>query len=116
MMPAYALIFVVVWWLASRYRMTPLSFAMTFALGQALGDGGLLFFAAAPSMLVFLPFTLVKYQAMTLVPYLVVRERLSPTSSSPLRFPIVVVALVVTYFVAGAVMLSLWARSRWGHP
>jgi hypothetical protein len=112
--PAYLAIFWVIWRLIGLYRFSAFEYFILVSLGQALGDGGLLYFLAAPHMLLFLPYTVVKYQAMNLVPYLLVRERLQPRSDSGWRFIVPVLALVATYFLCGAAMKILWRLSPWG--
>jgi hypothetical protein len=114
--PSYLVIFSVVWRLAGHYRFSRLEYFLLVSLGQCLGDGGLLFFVGAPFMLPFLPYALVKYQAMNFVPYLLVRDRLAPRSGSRMRYVVPVVLLFATYLCCGAVMNTLWAHSRWGAP
>jgi len=103
-----------IWRLAKRYQLSKFEYFIVISLGQSLGDGGLLFFLGAPFMLLFLPYAIVKYQAMNFVPYLVVRHRLEPPDNSWKRYVVPVVAIFVTYFACGAVMNTLWAWSKLG--
>ena len=59
--PAYLVVLSVIWWFINRYRYPYWHYVITMGLGQALGDGGLLFFLNAPAMLVFLPYPMTNY-------------------------------------------------------
>jgi hypothetical protein len=112
--PAYICIFLVIWWFARRYRYSAFSFFVVMGLGQALGDGQA-YFLANPFMLLFLPYVMSNYWAMTFVPFLVVREQL-PADRKPagvLAHLAPLVALPVTYFVVAAVILTLGAKLGW---
>jgi len=71
-LPAYVCIFLVIWWFARRHRYSAFSFFFVMGLGQALGDGQA-YFLANPAMLVFVPYVMSNYWAMTFVPFLLVR-------------------------------------------
>ncbi len=111
--PSYLVIFTVMWWLTKRYRFSPFEYLMVMSLGQCLGDGGLFFFLAAPPMLLLLPYAIVKYQAMSYVPYLLVRDRIQPKRGSWTRLVAPIVVIFVTYFACASVMNPLFARSPW---
>lgn len=68
--PAYLLIFLVLWYFISRYQYYLWDYSITMAFGQTMGDGGLFFFAAAPGMLLFLPYPMTNYHALNILPFL----------------------------------------------
>ncbi len=97
--PAYLIIFSVIWRLANRYRFSTWSYAVTMGLAQALGDGGLVFFLAAPPMLLFLPYPMTNYHAINVLPYLLTR----PVGTRPGGW-LAIPALIVTYWLCGALI------------
>lgn len=107
-LPSYLLVFAVIWRLLQRYGFSPIEYGALVSLGQCLGDGGLLFFLEAPSMLLFLPYTLVKYQAMNALPYLLIKDTLAPGDRSWQRLLVPVPVIVATYFVCGTLSQTLW--------
>ncbi len=113
--PAYVGIFSVVWWLIHRYRYSPFSYFFLIGLGQALGDGNV-FFLANPLMLLFVPYVMLNYWAMSFVPYLVIRSSIDEATLKPGRVVPVVVTLVLmpmTYFVAGATIITAGRLLGW---
>ncbi|MRR12387.1 hypothetical protein EG835_07970 [bacterium] len=102
--PAYALIFTVIWRFVSRYDYPTWHYALVMGFGQAIGDGGLFFFAAAPAMLFFLPYPMSNYHAVNVLPYLAVRAQLPPgRPAGRLRY-LAIPGLVATYLACGAVI------------
>lgn len=73
--PAYIVIYAVCWRLLNRFRYSLTEYVLLFSAGQALGDGNA-FFIAQPGMLLFIPYVMLNYQAINVLPYLWVRERL----------------------------------------
>ena len=114
-LPAYIIIFLVVWHLAKKYNYTPFSFLFFMGLGQALGDGNA-FFLINPVSLIFIPYVMLNYWAMNFVPYLVVRNYI-PSPSLPdnkfkkVFFPIIL--LPITYLVVAGVILNLGVILGW---
>lgn len=102
--PSYLVIFSVMFAVLERVAYTPLQYAFIAALGQTLGDGGLVFFIGAPAMLLFVPYPMTNYVACNLLPYLAVRHDLRPTDTSALHAWLAVPLIVVTYFACGAVI------------
>ena len=102
--PAYLVVFSVIWWFINRYRYPYWHYVITMGLGQALGDGGLLFFLSAPAMLVFLPYPMTNYHAINVMPYLAIREHLRDARSASAARYLAVPALIGTYFVCGAII------------
>ena len=102
-LPAYVLIFTVVWMLLRRIAYDAVDVAILFAAGQAFGDGGA-FFSTQPHMLLFLPYIMLNYQAMTLVPFIALHDRFppEPQRSAWIRVPAPMIVLPLVYFVAGA--------------
>jgi hypothetical protein len=102
--PAYLVIFNVLFEYVSRVQFSALEYAFIAALGQALGDGGLFFFVAAPPMVAFLPYPMTNYVACNLLPWFAIRAELSPPPRSAWVRWALVPALVATYFVNGALI------------
>ncbi len=114
-LPAYALIFWVIWRLVERYHYSPFSFFFLMALGQALGDGGG-FFLINPGALIVIPYVMLNYWAMNFVPYLVVQNHLPTLSSQPGNWKIIIPPLVlipITYLIAGGSILTLGKVLGW---
>lgn len=114
-MPAYLMIFTVIWWLASRFDYSPFAYFFLMALGQTAGDGNA-FFLINPGALLFLPYVMFNYQAMNFVPWLLAREHLSKYPKSNRRWLAVVaplIALPVTYFVAASIILTIGRAVGW---
>ena len=108
--PAYLVIFTVVWLFVSRYRYETWTYVVVTGFAQAIGDGGLFFFANAPALLVFLPYPMTNYHAVNVLPFLAVRDQLDPARPSSARSWLVVPTVVGTYLVCGALIK---AAGRW---
>jgi hypothetical protein len=102
--PAYLVIFTVIWLFVSRYRYGTWTYVVGMGFAQAIGDGGLFFFANAPAMLVFLPYPMTNYHAVNVLPFLAVRDGLEPGRPAGARAWLVVPAVVGTYLVCGALI------------
>jgi hypothetical protein len=102
-LPAYLVIFSVAWLFLSRARYALWEYVPLFGLGQTLGDG-LFFFLGAPWMLAFLPFPMLKYHAMNVLPYLAVRDELPPERPRRAWRLAVPLALVAAYQSCGALI------------
>jgi hypothetical protein len=102
--PSYLVIFAVIERFARAYRYSPWEFVLVMGLGQALGDGGIDFFAAAPWMLVFLPYPMTNYHAVHVLPYFAIEGALDPARPQSKRRFLAVPALIATYFVCGALI------------
>lgn len=102
--PAYLVIFTVIWLFVSRYRYGTWTYVVVMGFAQAIGDGGLFFFADAPAMLVFLPYPMTNYHAVNVLPFLAVRDGLEPGRPAGARAWLVVPAVVGTYLVCGALI------------
>ncbi len=100
--PAYLVIFSVIYWFISRYHYTLWQYVLVMGAAQALGDGGIYFFAAAPAMLVFLPYPMTNYHAVNVIPYLAVREELPAARREGWGAYLALPAVIVIYFVCGA--------------
>jgi hypothetical protein len=105
--PAYLVIFWVIWLFITRYRFTLWQYVLAVGLAQALGDGGLFFFWNAPAMLAFLPYPMTNYHAINVIPFLAVRRQLPEgTPASALSY-LVIPGLIGTYLVCGAIIKLL---------
>jgi hypothetical protein len=103
-LPVYLAVFSALWYFSNNYRYTLLQYALTFSLAQALGDGGVFFFAASPFLLLFIPYTLINYHAMNVLPWLLVREELHPEKAGWQKFVIPPAAIVLIYLAGGALI------------
>jgi hypothetical protein len=104
-LPAYVIIFSLIWFFSNRYVYSFWGYVVIMGLAQALGDGGLYFFLAAPPMLAFLPYPMTNYHAVNLLPFLAVRDQLQPTQAK--GGWVAIPAVVVVYFLCGAVIQFL---------
>ena len=111
--PAYFVIFWVIWKIITRYRYTLWEYVVFISLGQALGDG-MTYFSANIAQLFLIPYIMVNYQAMNVVPFLLVRSNIQPHHNAgtikKLIVPLVIIPAV--YFVAGAVILTIGRSLR----
>jgi len=104
--PAYLVIFAVIWMWISRHRFPFWHYVLVFGLAQTLGDGGLAYFFGAPGMLVFLPYPMTNYHAINVLPFLLVRDELpaerrpAPSIRSYAAIPVV----IGVYFALGVVI------------
>jgi hypothetical protein len=107
-LPAYVVIFGVMDALRARWRWDPWTWLVVMGLGQAVGDGGLFYFAGALWMLAFLPWPMSNYHAVNLLPFLAVEGELAPQAApGPAAHALAVAALVGTYLVCGAAIQGL---------
>lgn len=105
--PAYFLIFSVIWWLINKYEYSFWEFAILTALGQALGDGSRTFLLN-PGLLLFIPYIMINYHAMTVVPYLKIRNVLSSKRIKNLwRFITPIIAISTTYLFCGMIIYTI---------
>ncbi|MGE3725292.1 MAG: hypothetical protein AB7I41_07070 [Candidatus Sericytochromatia bacterium] len=104
-LPAYALIFSLIWFLINRYAYSFWGYVVIMGLAQALGDGGLYFFWAAPGMLAFLPYPMTNYHTINLLPFLSVQDQLQPTRTK--GGWVAIPAIIATYFACGALIQIL---------
>jgi hypothetical protein len=111
-LPAYGVIFAIVWWLARRYAYGPFEYAFLVSLGQTAGDAQA-FLVANPLMVLFLPYLMLNYVAMSAAPYAAVRD----PGAEPLRrrgrwlLPLVLIPLA--YGVCGTLILLVGRALGW---
>lgn len=103
-LPAYLLIFSVIWFFVSRYSYSFWSYVLIMGLAQTIGDGGLFYFLSAPFMLVFLPYPMSNYHAINILPMLAVREQLPPGRPGGARRLLAIPAVIATYLVCGGLI------------
>jgi hypothetical protein len=108
--PAYVVIFRVIWRFADRYRYSLWEYVVVMGLAQALGDGGLFLFWNSPGMLAFLPYPMTNYHAINVLPFLAVRDQLETGRTGSARKYLAVPAVIATYLVCGAIIKLL---GRW---
>lgn len=102
--PAYGVILAVIWWFINRYHYNFWQYTLIMGLGQVLGDGGIYFFAAAPAMLLFLPYPMSNYHAMNVLPFITVEDELKPSQPFSWKACLAIPALIAVYFVCGAII------------
>ncbi len=105
--PAYLVIFSVIWGFINRYRYTLWHYVIIMGLGQVLGDGGLFFFLNAPAILFFLPYPMTNYHAINVIPFLAVRDDLRHERPASALIYLAVPGLIGTYLVCGAIIKLL---------
>lgn len=106
-LPAYVVIFLVIWHFITRYHYSLWRYIVLMGLGQTLGDGGLFFFFSAPSLALFLPYPMTNYHAINIIPFLAVRGHAAPGRSVSHWGYLVVPALIGTYLGCGTVIKIL---------
>ena len=100
--PAYLVIFSLIWYFIDRYAMGLWHYILIMGVGQALGDGGVFFFASAPFMLVFLPYPMSNYHALNIIPFLAVQNQLRAERTPSRKIYLALPALIGVYLVCGA--------------
>ncbi len=119
--PAYLCIFSVIWFFARRYQYTAFSFLFIMGLAQSLGDG-LQTFLNQPSLLLFTPYIMVNYWAMTFVPFLVVRKSIDAVVDTPrkkagfLAHILPLLAMPLTYYSVAIVIILIGRALGWLPP
>jgi len=98
--PAYLIIFTLIWIFINKYQYKLWEYFIFFSLGQALGDGGFFFFSN-PFALVFLPYVMLNYHSMNLLPYLLSKNNLSGKNKSFMKYIIPPLIILVTYIISG---------------
>ena len=106
-LPAYLVIFAVIWGCIRRWRTGLWAYVFTMGLAQALGDGGLLFFAGAPQMLAFLPYPMTNYHACNVITFLAVRGALPAARPAGAAGLLAIPAVIAAYFTCGALIKVL---------
>jgi hypothetical protein len=105
--PAYLLIFLVIWLFVARYYLPLWPYILIFGAAQMFGDGGLFYFVSTPAMLAFLPYPMSSYHAMNVLPFLTVRETLPTGSCLSRQVYFAVPAIIAVYLVCGSLILFL---------
>lgn len=101
-LPAYVVIYTVFWQLLKHFRYTLTEYVLLFSGGQALGDGNA-FFLAQPAMLLFIPYVMLNYQAINVVPYLWVRGNLKGRARRG-RWMAPLLLIPASYWMMGALI------------
>ncbi|RJQ13871.1 hypothetical protein C4553_02410 [Candidatus Parcubacteria bacterium] len=107
--PAYILIFLTILFFIRRFRYGAWGYTFVMALGQALGDGSG-FLLANPGSLLFLPYIMINYHAMNLMPFLLFNndiKRESERGDSKLKYILPIIALPLVYIVSGAFIFTI---------
>lgn len=113
--PAYVAIFAVIWFFINRYRYGFWTYVVAMGLGQALGDGGVFYFLAAPQMLVFLPYPMTNYHACNVLPFVAARAALPAARATTRGSWLAVPALIATYLACGG-LIKLAGRAAGLEP
>lgn len=99
-LPFYVVLFFVVWFFINKYQFKLWEYIIVFAVAQSLGDGSS-FFIGDPFALILLPYVMISYHAMNVLPFLTVKDNLAPKNTSKERFIVPVIAIVLLYLVLG---------------
>lgn len=108
--PAYLVIFSVIWYFINRYHYSLWHYIIVMGLAHALGDGGIFFFLNTPQMLLFLPYPMTNYHVIDLIPFLAVRDQLKPERLSGAFAYLAIPGVIGTYLVCGTI-IKLLGRS-----
>ncbi|MFH1052785.1 MAG: hypothetical protein V1740_00030 [Candidatus Woesearchaeota archaeon] len=98
--PVYIVILISIWYFINKYSYKLWEYLIIFSLGQAIGDG-FFFFLASPLMIIFLPYVMINYHSMNLVPFLLVNNKLKPKNKSWMKYIIPPIAIIVIYLIFG---------------
>lgn len=108
--PAYLVIFSVIWWFINRYEYKFWQYVVVIGMAQALGDGGIFFFIGAPPMLLFLPYPMTNYHAINVIPFLAVQDNLNENRTSSHYAYLAIAGIIATYLICGAI-IKLFGRA-----
>jgi len=101
--PVYIVVFLVIWYFINKYNYKLWEYLLFISLGQALGDGGI-YFLASPFMLVFLPYVMINYHSMNLIPYLLTKNNLKPQNNSWMKYVVPPISIIVLYILFGIII------------
>jgi hypothetical protein len=102
--PAYIIIFYVIWLFINKYNYKTFSYIFIIAFAQTIGDGGLFFFLNSPFMLLFIPYTMTNYHAMNVLPFLSVNNELKRDRIISNKSYLVIPAIILTYLFCGSII------------
>lgn len=102
--PAYLIIFSVIWYFINKYSYSLWDYIIVFGLSQCLGDGGIFYFISSPFMILFLPYPMTNYHAMNIIPFLLVKDDLKHNNEKKLMRYIAIPAVILTYLICGAII------------
>ena len=73
------------------------------------------FLSANPMMFIFLPYLMLNYHAMTLIPYIAVRDRIFDKGMrrGPALFVLPLIVLPLVYGIAGTIIVFLGRALGW---
>jgi len=106
-LPVYLAVFSVLWFFINLYRYTLWQYFIVFGIAQALGDGGVFFFSSKPFLLLFIPYTLVNYHAMNVLPFLLVQDCIEPVKTGWRKYVMAPCAVVAVYLAGGALIKAV---------
>ena len=83
-------------------------------LGQALGDGNA-FFLVNPMALIFIPYVMSNYWAMTFIPFLIVQKYIpiAPQRDTWAKYVLPVIVLPAAYLFVGAIIFTAGSMLGW---
>ncbi|MCM8595774.1 hypothetical protein [Accumulibacter sp.] len=111
-LPAYLVIFTVIWLFISRHHFPLWAYVLIVGFAQTIGDGGLFYFAGAPAMLAFLPYPMSNYHAINVLPFLAVRGSLRSIRPLTARSYLVIPVIVAAYLASGALIRAVGRLSE----
>jgi hypothetical protein len=103
--PAYFVIFNVVWRIINKYKYSVWEYVFFISLGQAFGDGSRTFIFQ-PALLLFIPYVMLNYQAMNVTPFLYIKNTLSTTVDSKKKYLYPLIVIPLTYLACGVVIYT----------
>ncbi|MFH1316891.1 MAG: hypothetical protein ABII01_05205 [Candidatus Woesearchaeota archaeon] len=101
--PVYIVVFFVIWYFINRYDYKLWEYLIFISLGHAIGDG-FFFFLASPIMIIFIPYVMINYHAMNLVPFLLVNNKLKPKNKSWMKYVLPPIAIIILYLLSGMII------------
>lgn len=101
--PAYLIIFYVIWRFINKYHYSLYDYIISFGLAQTLGDGGMFYFISNPYMIFFIPYPMTNYHAMNISPFLLVKNNLHVENNSLKRY-LAIPSIILTYLICGAII------------
>lgn len=104
--PAYIIIFSVIWYFINKYQYSLFDYILTFGLSQSLGDGGIFYFIISPFMLFFIPYPMTNYHAINIIPFLFVKDDLNIENNSLKRY-LAIPSIILTYLICGSIIKIL---------
>ncbi len=99
-LPVYFGVFLFIWFLINKYKYGFFEYLFFMGLGQTIGDGGF-YLISAPLMIAFLPYIMTNYHAMNVLPFFLVKEKISAKKTSKMKYLLPIIVIPIIYIVSG---------------